>query len=182
MMPMARIIFLLGYMGCGKTTLGRAVADRSGVPFTDLDEFVEARAGMSIREIFASQGEEAFRRMEREALRELAGSADGGARIVACGGGTPCFGDNMELMNSLGTTVHLVAPEWRLFERLTVARAQRPLIAALDDEGLRRFISEKLDERLPWYSRAAVEFDSTLLDDDEQVETTSQKFIKQFEL
>lgn len=179
---MGRIIFLLGYMGCGKTTLGRAVADSSGVAFIDLDEYVEARAGMSISEIFASQGEAAFRSMEREMLRELAAREDGSPMIVACGGGTPCFGDNMELMNCLGTTVHLVAPRWRLFERLSVARAERPLIAALDDAELERFIAEKLDQRLPWYSRAAVEFDSTLLDDEEQVEATSQKFIKQFEL
>lgn len=181
-MPMGRIIFLLGYMGCGKTTLGRAVADRSGVAFIDLDEYVEALAGMCIREIFASRGEEAFRRMEREALEELAAREDSPTMIVACGGGTPCFGDNMELMNRLGTTVHLTAPLWRLFERLSVARAERPLIAALDDAGLERFIAEKFDERLPWYSRAAVEFDSTLLDDEAQVEETSQKFIKQFEL
>jgi len=179
---MTKTIFLIGYMGCGKTTLGQAVARRTGVPFTDLDEYVEAKAGMSISEIFALRGEAAFRQMEREALEELASPPGTGAAIVACGGGTPCFGDNMELMNRLGTTVHLTASHARLLERLAVARAHRPLIASLSDDELGRFIAEKYAERLPWYSQAAVEFDADRLDDAGQVEETSRKFIKQFEL
>lgn len=179
---MTKTIFLIGYMGCGKTTLGQAVALRTGIPFIDLDEYIETREGMSISEIFASRGEAAFRQMEREALEELASAPGQERAIVACGGGTPCFGDNMELMRRLGTTVHLTATHARLLERLAAARAHRPLIAGLNDEELGRFIAEKYAERLPCYSQAAVEFDANRLDDAEQVEETSRKFIKQFEL
>ncbi len=91
-----KTVFLVGYMCCGKTTLGSAVAAELGVPFVDLDEWVERRAGCSVREIFATQGETAFRRMERAALREVA-SGDGRGAIVACGGGTPCQRGNMAL-------------------------------------------------------------------------------------
>jgi shikimate kinase len=96
-------VFLIGYMGCGKTTLGEVLARQMGVPFIDLDEYIEHQQGMTIVEIFASDGEARFRELETAALRDVA--AAGGA-IVACGGGTPCHGDNMALMNQTGITVN----------------------------------------------------------------------------
>ena len=150
---MQNTIFLIGYMGCGKTTLGRALAERADVTFIDLDDYVE-----------------------------IAASRADGTTVVACGGGTPCFGDNMELMDSLGTTVHLVTSVDRLFGRLAVARAHRPLIASLSDDELRNFIVRQLDIRTPHYTRAKAEFDSTLLEDPDQIEQTARRFIDRFGL
>lgn len=173
-------IFLIGYMGCGKTTLGRALAERCAVEFTDLDDYIEARAGMSIPEIFARQGEGAFRQLERAALEAMADG--GGWRVVACGGGTPCFGDNMALMAGIGTTVFLDPPPERLIERLAAARSGRPLIAALSDDELPPFVEAQLAKRLPHYSQAAERFDSSRLEDELQIEATCREFIARFNL
>lgn len=99
-------IFLIGYMGSGKTTLGRGVESRAHVSFIDLDDYIEEREGMTVSEIFKARGETGFRKAERECLAELAAKDN---LLVACGGGTPCFFDNMEVMNSSGTTVWLDA-------------------------------------------------------------------------
>ena len=99
-------IFLIGYMGVGKTTLGKALADRTGLSFIDLDLFIEGRYRKTIRQIFEAEGEEAFREIERKALHEVAEFED---IILSTGGGTPCFFDNMTYMNSVGTTVYLKA-------------------------------------------------------------------------
>ena len=103
MPPSPRQIFLIGFMGAGKTTLGRALEARlPGWRYIDLDEEIERGAGMSVPKIFALYGEKQFRRMERRALE---GVLDRSRVIVGCGGGTPCFFDNMELMNRSGMTV-----------------------------------------------------------------------------
>ena len=99
-------IFLIGYMGVGKTTLGKALADRTGLSFIDLDLFIEGRYRKTIRQIFEAEGEEAFREIERKALHEVAEFED---IILSTGGGTPCFFDNMTYMNRVGTTVYLKA-------------------------------------------------------------------------
>ena len=114
--------FLIGYMGSGKTTLGRAVAARTGIRFIDLDDYIEEREGCSIREIFASRGEDAFRAIERDALQEVSRMAD---TLVACGGGTPCFGDNMDLLNRCGLTVYLDAPQGGTCQTSANSRAER---------------------------------------------------------
>lgn len=175
---MNHTIFLIGFMGCGKTTLGRALEARSGVRFVDLDDYIEARAGMTVTEIFATCGEEGFRAMERDALADLSGGQ--GVTVVACGGGTPCFGDNMELMNNRGITIWLTAATDRLFGRLAVARASRPLIARLDDAALRGFIDAKLAERTPYYSKAAHRFDATQLDTPDELRRTTDLFATRF--
>ena len=107
-----KAIFLIGYMGSGKSTLGKALAQRCDIRFIDLDDYIEERAGKKIREIFAEDGEAAFRDLERRMLLEV---SDMDNVLVACGGGTPCFGDNMELMNSRGITVLLQTSHERLF-------------------------------------------------------------------
>lgn len=167
-------VFLIGYMGCGKSTLGRAVASRTGVEFTDLDHYIEQWQGCTVREIFDRWGEPRFRQLEREALTLLSQPAPSGTpapaaatppfRLVACGGGTPCQEGNMELMNSCGITVYLRTSHARLLERLKRGRAKRPLIAALDDQALDSFITAQLALREPHYLKASLSLDSTLLE------------------
>lgn len=170
-------IFLIGYMGCGKTTLGNALAPLTGLRFVDLDDYIESREGMKISEIFASRGEAAFRDMERQALAEVAAMED---VIVGCGGGTPCRPGAMELMNARGTTVYLDASFPRLLERLKEGRAKRPLIASLDDEELARFITSSLETRMPYYSLASESFPSDRLEDEEQIAESCNAFITRF--
>ena len=111
-------IFLIGYMGVGKTTLGKALADRTGLSFIDLDLFIEGRYRKTIRQIFEAEGEEAFREIERRALHEVAEFED---IVLSTGGGTPCFFDNMTYMNRVGTTVYLKASPEALTERIALA-------------------------------------------------------------
>lgn len=170
-------IFLIGYMGCGKTTLGRALSIATGVRFVDLDELIEENEGTSISVIFRERGEEAFRRIERDTLRGLCREEN---LIVGCGGGTPCFFDNMAAMAAGGTTVFLEASVGRLAERLKAARASRPLIAALTDDELERFIAGNLQERRPFYSLAAERFDADCLDTREEIDRSVALFINRF--
>ena len=167
--------FLIGYMGSGKTTLGRAVASRTGISFIDLDDFIEKREGCTVKEIFARRGEDAFRAIEREALAEVSRRPD---TLVACGGGTPCFGDNMELLNRCGLTVYLDAPHASLLSRLKEGRAKRPLIASLSDEELDSFIISQMQWREPFYSRAALSFDSSRLESEAEIAESVDKFLK----
>lgn len=160
-------IFLIGYMGCGKSTLGKALDRGTDLQFIDLDNYIERRFHANIRDIFASRGEEAFRDMERRMLEEVSQFED---TVIGCGGGTPCYFDNMERMNASGTTVWLNASTGRLWERLRVGRRRRPLIASLSDDELRAFIDEQLAIRRPFYSQAQYEFDADRLDNAEMIE------------
>ena len=128
-----RPVFLIGYMGCGKTTLGEVLARLMGLRFIDLDEFIEARQGMTIPQIFDQMGEARFRELETEALSEVAVTQD---VIVGCGGGTPCHGGNMALMNQAGTTVWLTTSPERITARLLLPeeKCKRPKILHLPDE------------------------------------------------
>lgn len=169
-------IFLIGYMAVGKTTLGRALADRLGLRFIDLDDTVEQHAGMTVGEIFATGGQDEFRVIERDALREV---AVGGDSIVACGGGTPCYYDNMALMNGAGTTVWLYASDDRLVSRLVDGRASRPIIAGLSESEIVALARRQMASREPYYSCSAYRFDSSFLETPEEIEATCRKFIKQ---
>ncbi len=168
-------VFLIGYMGCGKSTLGRALGRATGVQFIDLDTYIERRFHANVRDIFARDGEEAFRDMERRMLREVGEFEN---VIVACGGGTPCFFDNLDYMNSRGTTVWLDAGLERTYTRLLAGRYKRPSIAHLTDEQLREHITRAIDERRQYYSRAKVTFDSSRLDNYDQIAESVQKFLK----
>lgn len=172
-------IFLIGYMGSGKSTLGKALAARCDIRFIDLDDYIEAKAGKKIREIFADEGENAFRHMERECLIETSREEN---VLVACGGGTPCFGDNMELMNGCGMTVLLSASRTRLMERLKRGRAKRPLIASLNDDELEKFVDAQLESRMKHYNKARHVFDSSTLEDENEIEQKCDAFIKLFNL
>lgn len=171
-------IFLIGYMGSGKTTLGRAAAKALGLRFIDLDDYIEEREGMSIREIFGTRGEATFRAIEREALIEVSRQADSAGSIVACGGGTPCHADNMELLKRHGVTVWLDAPHSSLLSRLKEGRDKRPLIASLSDDELSRFISTQLDQRRPYYRQAMMRLDSSRLESDGEVSDTVGMFCR----
>lgn len=172
-------ILLTGYMGAGKTTLGRALAERLGMTFIDLDQYIEQRFRKSISQIFAEKGEEGFRDIERRMLHEVAEFED---VIISTGGGTPCFFDNIDFMNSKGITVYLKVPVERLFIRLSIAHRQRPLIKDKNDEELRAFIAEQLAKREPHYSKAQYSFVADRLEDKEQIRESVEAFCRTFNL
>lgn len=169
-------MFLLGFMGCGKTTLGRALHAATGIDFVDLDSSIEHRTGMNVRQIFDSLGETQFRLLEREQLQ----AESNRPVIVACGGGTPCNHGNMALMNTLGTTVWLQAPVPVLVRRLRQGAAQRPLIASLNENEIETFVTQTLRMRLPSYARARYCFDSSLLETPGQIDRSVRLFIDKF--
>ena len=172
-------IFLIGYMGAGKTTLGRALAKELNIQFIDLDSYIEERLCKSVSQIFAEKGEAGFRDIERRMLHE-AGEFEN--VIISTGGGTPCFFDNIEYMNEQGTTVFLDVPVERLFIRLSIARKKRPLIMEKNDEELHNFITEQLAKRLPHYSKAKQKFIADQLEDVKQIEASVKNFLNQIEL
>lgn len=166
-------IFLIGFMGSGKTTLARAFSEYSGLQFIDLDIYIERRFRRTVREIFATDGEERFRDLERRMLEEVGEFQD---VVVACGGGTPCFGNNMDFMNTHGTTVHLVASEERLLDRLIKGRHKRPLLAGMDSDAILNTIRTRYAERIPFYSRAHLTFDTDRLETREEIDDTVGRF------
>lgn len=170
-------IFLIGYMGCGKSTLGRAVRKLAGINFIDLDHYIENRFHTTISDLFATRGEDGFRKLERAMLEEVSAFED---TLIACGGGTPCFFDNMELMNSSGTTVWLDTPRPRIIERLIRNRSRRPLLADKTEAELQEFVDHAMDERTPFYSQASARFNGHDLEDRNQIRQTTEEFIKKF--
>ena len=165
-------IFLIGYMGVGKTTLGKALADRTGLSFIDLDLFIEGRYRKTIRQIFEAEGEEAFREIERRALHEVAEFED---IILSTGGGTPCFFDNMTYMNSVGTTVYLKASPEALTERISLCKQSRPTVRHLDGEALHAFVRKALTHRTPYYERAHHVFDVERLVNDNDTDNAAHR-------
>ncbi|MBD8039260.1 shikimate kinase [Bacteroides gallinaceum] len=159
-------IYLIGYMGSGKTTLGKAFACAAGMQFIDLDWYIEERMHRTIRELFAERGESGFREVERNMLYEVGEFEN---VVIAAGGGTPCFFDNIAYMNRTGDTVFLNASPEALFRRLKVAKAKRPLLADKTDEELMGFIKDGLAGRMAFYSQAKYHFDSSLLEDRRQI-------------
>jgi shikimate kinase len=150
-------IFLIGYMGSGKSTLGPELAKALRLHFHDLDKIIEAEAWMSIKDIFRKQGEEAFRLKEREALQKFVAGHD--QFVMATGGGTPCFFDNLEVMNACGTTVYLEVEALELFRRLQHQKSERPMISRLGDAALWNRIREHLLVRTAHYEQAALRWD-----------------------
>lgn len=141
-------------MGAGKTYWGKQLAEHWGLPFFDLDEVIIEREGMSVSDIFAAKGEDAFRQMEKEALRELVAEQD--KFVISCGGGTPCFHENMPFMNEQGITVWLNPTVEVMVERLQRKREKRPLLKDLSDEELVAFVEKRLTARTPVYEQARI--------------------------
>ena len=159
-------------MGAGKTTLGKVLAQKMGLTFYDLDEYIEDRFHRTIPQIFAESGESGFRDLERRMLHEVAEFED---VIISCGGGTPCFFDNMDYMNQVGETVFLDVDIKVLFRRLKVAKQQRPLLADKTDEELTAFITEALRKRLPHYTKAKHVFNGEQLEDRRQIQQSVER-------
>lgn len=151
------ILFLIGFMGCGKSTVARGLAHYSGWDYIDLDQRVCQMAGVeTVAELFATRGEEEFRRLEREAIVTL---PEEGNMVVATGGGAPCYGDNMELLSQRGVTVYLKMSAEALTARLQHVRVVRPKIVGKSPEELYDYVVGLLAEREPIYSRARVVVD-----------------------
>ncbi|WP_418696863.1 shikimate kinase [Bacteroides sp.] len=165
-------IFLIGYMGAGKTTLGKAFARELHVPFIDLDWYIEERFHKSISELFAERGEASFRELERKMLHEVGEFED---VVISTGGGTPCFFDNVEYMNGHGQTVFLDVHPDVLFQRLRIATQKRPILQGKTDDELRAFIVEALGKRAPFYSQASHRFDAGHLDSYSQIAESVQQ-------
>lgn len=157
------LYFLNGFMGSGKSHWGRHWAKAFDLEFYDLDAVIEAQEGKPIREIFERQGEPAFRNIEREALGTL---LEKNHAIIACGGGTPCFHDNVKRMNRAGITIWLKTPLDALVERLLPELGHRPVIAHTNAETLPGFIMGKLAEREPFYHRCYYHFYTPYLTDE----------------
>lgn len=145
------IVFLVGYMGCGKSTLGRQMARDMGYEFLDTDEMLEKLEGATVSDIFARKGEKAFRVMEHDAIGSLEGKDK---VVVSTGGGLPCFCDNMALMNEIGFTVYLDVPIDTLISRVEKTGAKRPLIAQKSDQELEEFVRASVLTREPFYKQA----------------------------
>lgn len=146
-------IFLIGFMGSGKTYWGNAWSQRSGLPFIDIDDIVENEQEKTIAEIFAENGEDHFRNLETIALRRLSNKED---VIIATGGGTACYNDNITWMNENGTSIYLESSPKNILNRLTSEKEKRPLIKDLSTEELLFYITEKIKEREPFYSQAKI--------------------------
>ena len=170
-------VFLIGYMGCGKTTLGEVLARQMDCRFIDLDEFIEQRQGMTVLQIFDEMGENRFRELETEALHEVASMTD---VIVGCGGGTPCHGDNMTLMNQAGTTVWLTTSPERITARLLLPeqKSKRPKINTLSIHEVLPLVKKELQSRSPYYAQAQLQFDSTDIETGPATVRTARRLAK----
>jgi shikimate kinase len=147
------VIYIIGFMGSGKSTTGRRLASLLGWKFLDLDKQIEKHAGKSIPELFSEYGEAHFRDVEAEVLRNL---ESGSNAVISTGGGTPCHGDNMDYMKDTGLTVYLKLTPEQLKSRLANSRGERPLIKGLKADSLLDFIKDKLAEREKWYGQAEI--------------------------
>jgi shikimate kinase len=162
---MKRII-LVGYMGSGKTTVGKALSKETGMMFYDLDWYIESRMRKSVSQIFAEKGEEGFRKIEYNMLHEVAEFED---VIISCGGGTPCFFDNMDYLNQQGDVVYLKATPETLYKHLLMAKVERPLLKGKSPEELIGYITEHLKERAPFYEKAKYTLDVNVLDEYDKI-------------
>lgn len=167
---MKRII-LIGYMGSGKTTVGRQLALALGISFYDLDWYIEMRYRRTVAQIFAEKGEEGFREIERNMLHEAAEFED---VVLSCGGGTPCFFDNMEYMNAQAETVYLKATPEVLAAHLRMGKVERPLVKGKTGDELLQYIKDSLQERERFYMQAKHTLDVTLLDNYDKIQTSVQ--------
>lgn len=147
-------IFLIGFMGCGKTHWGRLLSEKLTLPFFDLDSKVEEQDGRSVSQIFHEDSEERFRMLEKEMLHLLTESHD--QFVMACGGGTPCFFNNIDYMKQKGVVVWINAAVDTIHQRLAGEKEQRPLISAIPPRELRSFIAKKYAARKIFYQQAAV--------------------------
>jgi shikimate kinase len=161
-------IFLVGYMGAGKTTLGKALSKQMSLSFIDLDYFIEGRYHQTIRRIFEEKGEDGFREIERQLLREVGEFED---VVISTGGGTPCFHGNMAFMNATGTTVYLKLSVDELVKRTEPCKDTRPVLKNRSGEELKRFIETSLSGRSRYYEQANIVLPADTMDTEADVDT-----------
>ena len=167
-------IFLIGYMGSGKTSMGIKLAENLGLTFVDMDHHIEEKYHKTVSQIFEESGQDAFRKMEQNCLHEVAEFEN---CVIATGGGAPCFYDNMTFMNAHGLTVYLNLSSEQLAARLEMSRAgKRPLIANKQGDELRQFIAEGLSAREVFYKQAKVSVSGT----DEEILANIEKAVSDF--
>lgn len=161
-------------MGTGKTTAGRELAKALGVEFVDIDHFIQARYLKSVSQLFEDVGEAEFRKIESNILKEVGEFED---VVISTGGGTPCFFDNIDYMNRVGTTIYLKASPEALSSRLNTCKEKRPLIRDKNEEELYTFVVESLQKREPFYSKAGIIFETEELVNREDVDKYIQQLI-----
>ncbi|MBK9791903.1 MAG: AAA family ATPase [Sphingobacteriales bacterium] len=145
------LIFLIGFMGCGKSYVGRNLAPLLGFDYIDVDKYIEEKEGLTIKEIFEQKGEDYFRQAEKDFIHQL---DTGQNLVISTGGGAPCFFDNMEVMNEKGLTIYLNRNKEKVIWRLLKGQYKRPLIADLSPKELEAFYDERLESRKPFYEKA----------------------------
>jgi shikimate kinase len=156
-----RLVYIIGFMGSGKSTAGKKLAASLEWTFIDLDRKIEEKAGKTIPQIFAQDGEDQFRQIETDVLKKVKGLTE---TIISTGGGTPCHGDNMDLMLETGLTIYLKMTPQQLTKRLLESTGERPLIKNIPDDQLFGFIEKKLSVREKWYARANIIIEGINLD------------------
>jgi shikimate kinase len=162
-------------MGSGKTTVGKALSKQTGLMFYDLDWYIENRMRTSVSQLFTERGEEAFRKIEYNMLHEVAEFED---VIISCGGGTPCFFDNMDYLNQQGDVVYLKSSPEVLYKHLLMAKVERPLLKGKSPEELISYITEHLQQRAPFYEKARYTLDVNLLDDYDKIQISVESIRK----
>lgn len=168
-------VMLIGYMGAGKTSVGKALAKRLGLEFYDLDWYIEERYRKKICDIFAEKGEEGFRKIERLMLHEVAEFEN---VLLALGGGTPCFFDNMEYLNQCGTTIFLNASPETIIQHLKISHTVRPLLKDKQGQELLDHIQNQLNERMPYYTKAQYDINVDILDNFDKIDLLVDKIIE----
>ena len=161
-----RRIIIIGYMGAGKTTVGKVLSTQLNMTFYDLDWYIESRMRKTVKEIFDERGEEGFRLIEHNLLHEVAEFED---VIISCGGGAPCFYDNMDYMNQQGETVYLKATPEVLYGHLKMGKTVRPLLQNKTQDEVKDFINKQLKVREPFYSKAKYTLDVNLMDNYDKI-------------
>ena len=159
-------------MGSGKTTVGRALAKEIGLPFYDLDWYIESRMRKKISQIFAERGEEGFRKIECNMLHEVAEFED---VVISCGGGTPCFFDNIDYLNQQAQVVYLRCKPEVLHKHLLMGKGDRPLLKGKTPDELIDYIRQQLELREPYYTKARYTLDVSLMDNTEKIKITIEK-------
>ena len=145
------LIFLIGFMGCGKSYIGRNLAPLMGYEHIDMDHAIERKEGMSVKEIFEQKGEDYFRNQEKEFIQSLDPTKN---ILISTGGGAPCFFDNMDVMNQKGITLYLNRSKENILRRLMQRPEKRPLLKGMNEEQVGQFYDERLADRKPWYEKA----------------------------
>jgi len=168
-------IILIGYMGSGKSVVGKKLSDVLGYDFIDFDDYIQKKEGKTIKEIFNGRGELYFRKMESKYVQEVLSNPN---TVISLGGGTPCYGNNMNLIRSIknASSVYLKTSVLVLSKRLFPERNQRPLISQIENkEKLTEFIAKHLFERTPYYTKSDITVNTDDKTIDEIVETIVMK-------